>query len=124
MCPKIDNSISLRKKEIAAKFTKCVKDLALQNGSNVIIAVATQAACAMSNIGELQSVLQGKHGVNLLTISGEEEAKLFVLSIRRSTEFDKFISFDAGCGSINITEFNEKFLKAWSCQISSISLSK
>ena len=124
LCPKIGDSISLRKKEIAAKFIGCVKDLALQNGSNLIIAVATQAARAMNNIGELQSVLQERHGVNLVTISGEEEAKLFALSVRRSTEFDKFISFDAGCGSVDIAEFNEKFLKAWSCPISSISLSK
>ncbi|MDR2432164.1 MAG: hypothetical protein LBD34_00180 [Puniceicoccales bacterium] len=124
LCSQMGANISANKIRITAGFFKEVLALAQEHNSTKIIAVATQAARKAANFSRLQQRILKKTGINLHVISGTEEAALTAKSARHLTELEKFISFDIGCGSVEIAEFNKVLQNTWSLPISILDLSK
>jgi exopolyphosphatase/guanosine-5'-triphosphate,3'-diphosphate pyrophosphatase len=94
------------------------------HNSSQVIAVATQAARRAPNFSELQRKILTSLGIDLRIISGTEEATLMASCVRRFMSLDKFISFDIGCGSVEVAEFNGDLKGTWSLPLSTIDLSK
>jgi exopolyphosphatase/guanosine-5'-triphosphate,3'-diphosphate pyrophosphatase len=115
--------ISDRKIKITVDFFKNVLSLP-QSKESKIIAVATQAAREAPNFSDLQREISEKFSVDLCTISGEQEAKLSATTVRKVTGLDEFVSFDLGCGSIEIVEFKKEICGIWSVPVSSLRLSQ
>lgn len=122
LCNNIGCNISSCKARLASKFIEKTIELSEKNQSNKIIAVATQAARMAKNFRQLQQQIATRFGIQLVAISGEDEAKLFALTINHTLGIDKFLSFDMGCGSIDFAEFDKKILNAWSLPISPLEL--
>jgi exopolyphosphatase/guanosine-5'-triphosphate,3'-diphosphate pyrophosphatase len=124
LCPKIGTNISDRKMRMTVGFLKNAIALSKSNNSEKIVAVATQAAREAPNFTDLQKMILNELGINLRTISGEQEARLSAISARKITKLDEFVSFDLGCGSVEVVEFKKKVKGAWSLPVSSLTLSQ
>ncbi len=122
LCNNIGCNISSRKARLTNGFIEKTIELSEKNQSNKIIAVATQAARMANNFRQLQQQIATRFGIEIVAISGEDEAKLFALTINHTLGIDKFLSFDMGCGSIEFAEFDKKILNAWSLPISPLEL--
>ncbi|MDR2602974.1 MAG: hypothetical protein LBC11_00220 [Puniceicoccales bacterium] len=124
LCSQMGANISDSKIKVTTGFFEEVLALAQEYNSTKIIAVATQAARKAANFSRLQRKILKKTGINLHVISGTEEAVLTAKSARHLTELEKFISFDIGCGSVEIAEFDQVLQNAWSLPISTLDLAK
>ncbi|MDR2628876.1 MAG: hypothetical protein LBC30_02720 [Puniceicoccales bacterium] len=124
LCSRMGANISDNKIKITTGFFEEVLALAREYNSTKIIAVATQAARQASNFSRLQKKILKKTGINLHIISGTEEATLTAKSTRHLTELEKFISFDVGCGSVEIAKFDKVLQDTWSLPISTLDLAK
>ncbi|MDR1891299.1 MAG: hypothetical protein LBQ23_03985 [Puniceicoccales bacterium] len=124
LCSLIGMNISDKKIKITMDFFEEVLALARKHNSTKIIAVATQAARKAANFSELQKKILKKTGINLHVISGAKEATLAAKSARRFTQLEKFISFDIGCGSVEIAKFDKVLQNTWSLPISMLDLIK
>jgi exopolyphosphatase/guanosine-5'-triphosphate,3'-diphosphate pyrophosphatase len=122
LCSKIGANVTDGKIKATIDFFDEVVSLSRAHNSEKVIAVATQAARETSNFLDLQKKIFEQTGVNLQIISGIEEAKLVANSVHRSTKSKQFISFDVGCGSVEIAEFNDEIKGVWSLPISTLDL--
>ncbi|MDR0693096.1 MAG: hypothetical protein LBF49_00785 [Puniceicoccales bacterium] len=124
LCSQMGANISDNKIRVTMGFFEEVLALAQEHHSTKIIAVATQAARKAANFSRLQQKILKKTGINLHVISGTKEAALAAKSARHLTELEKFISFDIGCGSVEIAEFDKVLQNTWSLPISMLDLAK
>lgn len=124
LCSRMGANISDNKIKVTTGFFEEVLALAREHNSTKIIAVATQAARKAANFSRLQKKILKKTGINLHIISGTKEATLAAKSTRHLTELEKFISFDIGCGSMEIAKFNKVLQNTWSLPISTLDLAK
>ncbi|MDR1457610.1 MAG: hypothetical protein LBI47_02045 [Puniceicoccales bacterium] len=124
LCSQMGANISDNKIKVTTGFFEEVLALAYEHHSTKIIAVATQAARKAANFSRLQKKIFKKTGINLHVISGTEEATLTAKSARHLTELEKFISFDIGCGSVEVAEFDKVLQNTWSLPISTLDLAK
>ena len=93
LCNNIGCNISSRKARLTNKFIENTIVLSEKNQSNKIIAVATQAARMAKNFRQLQQQIATRFGIQIVAISGEDEAKLFALTIHHTLGINKFLSF-------------------------------
>ncbi|MDR2779439.1 MAG: hypothetical protein LBB16_04145 [Puniceicoccales bacterium] len=124
LCSRIGTNISDNKIRVTTDFFEEVLALAREHNSTKIIAVATQAARKAANFSRLRQKILKKTGINLQIISGTEEATLAARSTKHLTQLEKFISFDIGCGSVEIAKFDKVLQDTWSLPISTLDLVK
>jgi exopolyphosphatase/guanosine-5'-triphosphate,3'-diphosphate pyrophosphatase len=116
-------NISGHKIDMASGFFRNVLSMSKANKAEKIIAFATQAARRAPNFYDLQSKISDRFGVDLQILSGIEEAALMANCVRQIMNLSKFVSFDIGCGSLEVVEFNGSIKGIWSLPLSSIDLS-
>jgi exopolyphosphatase/guanosine-5'-triphosphate,3'-diphosphate pyrophosphatase len=124
LCQRIGDGVTDDKIKVAVNFIAQVLQLSKTHHAGTIIAVATQAARETSNFADLQREIFAKTGVQLRTISGSDEARLIATGIHQITGIRRFISFDIGCGSVDVAEFDDCVRSNWSLPISAINLSQ
>ncbi|MDR1432808.1 MAG: hypothetical protein LBI61_00495 [Puniceicoccales bacterium] len=124
LCQKIGASISEKKIGITMGFFSNALSLARSHRAKKIVAVATQAARRAPNFLTLQRKIFEKFAIDLHAISGTKEATLVANGVHMATGMNKFISFDVGCGSMEIVKFDGVVRDVWSLSISAIDLSQ
>jgi exopolyphosphatase/guanosine-5'-triphosphate,3'-diphosphate pyrophosphatase len=124
LCTKIGADISDRKVRVTVDFLTRVAELSSASGSRNVIAIATQAARKAGNFHVLSDEVRRRTGIEIGVISGSREAELMAECARKNMHLNRFISFDLGCGSIEVAEFDGSLLGAWSLPLSSLDLSQ
>jgi exopolyphosphatase/guanosine-5'-triphosphate,3'-diphosphate pyrophosphatase len=120
LCSKIGGMIPGRKISAAIEFFEAVSALSRRHGVDDIVAISTQAAREAPNFRDLQNKIFRKFGIDVRVISGSEEAELTAFCVHKLAKLEKFISFDIGCGSVEVAKFDRFVHRTWSLPLSII----
>ncbi len=85
-----------------------IKDFFQDNSTEYIFAFATSAMRDVSNFNKVQQIIEGKTGILIDLISGDEEAECDFLAIKTVTSVPCGICVDLGGGSGQVISFNEE----------------